>query len=155
MNETELGVLIFVGIIIVLLFLFINALIIEDIILNSQMKKHKDYFELIKEHNKLQDKYCSYHNKHISPLLREIDYFENQKKYYTANKIKTEQIKIRKMKMEIEQHEEHLSTIQKQVDEIHLKLKDIVDKEPKFKKYLLKHNMWKERQWMILHHFGL
>lgn len=146
MNEDELCALIFIVVAIGLIFLVFGVAFTDDIILNFQMKKHKDYFELIKEHNRLQDEYCSYHNKHISPLLRKIDFFESEKKYYTTNKLKIKQAEIEKIKLEIEQHEEYLSIIQKQVDEMHSKLKDILDKEPEFKKYLLKHSMWEEHQ---------
>lgn len=118
--------------------------IVEMLMRGFQAKKHKDYFTLIEEYNNLQSKHCSYHNKYVSPLLCKIDFFESQKKYYTTTKLKSEQEEIEKIKLEIEQHEEYLSTIQKQTYEIHLKFKSIVDKDPKFKKYLLRRNMWRE-----------
>lgn len=129
-----------------LLLCAVILLIVEMLMLDFQTKKHKDYFALVEEHNNLTSKHVEYHNKNVAPLCRQIDRFESEKKYYSADKLKSEQEKFEKIKLEIERHEEHLSVIQKQIDEVHLKLKGIVNKDPKFKKYLLKHYMWRERQ---------
>jgi len=140
MADNELGATVF-GIILVgfIGFLFIGGLIYSFIEKHKEKKYEKLYpevFDLIHKLNKLQDEFCKWYNKNITPLRNELEYRLNQLKYLPKNKLKEEEKELEELKEELYQLEIKHKEQYEEENKIREQIKTQASKNEKFKKYM-------------------
>lgn len=140
MTDNELGATVFVIILVGFYgFLVIGGLICWKIEVYKQKKYKKLYpevFNLIDKLNKLQDEFCKWHNKNITPLRNELEYRLNQLKYLPKNKLKEEEKELEELKEKLYQLEIKHKEQYEEEKKIREQIKTQASKDEKFKKYM-------------------
>jgi hypothetical protein len=108
-------------------------------------KKHKKCYELIDNHNKEMVKCNHYWADNITPLEKQIDELERQKKYATLNKIKIIEQEEEKLKQHLDYHREILEamakTTREKCEQLKKEINDYMKNYRFFKKYVEEMNL--------------
>ena len=144
MKDKEIALLIFVSLIISV----ILATPIWGFILYFKQKRyeklHPIYFENLEKHNKLMSKSCDFWNKNILPLKNKIKSFEDNKLYYTKERLIQEENNLENLKKELETLEQEYKKMEDEINNYYLLMKQEIDSDAKFKNFMVKNDFWRE-----------
>lgn len=108
-------------------------------------KLHPVYFENLKKHNDAVSKSCDFWNKKILPLRNKIKSFQENKMYYTKEKLAEKESELEKVKKELEVLEpEHLK-LENEIDTYYSLMKQEIESDKKFKNFMVKNDFWRGR----------
>ena len=146
MKGEEIALLIFVSPMISV----ILATVIWGFVLYFKQKRyeklHPIYFENLEKHNKLMSKSCEFWNKNILPLKNKIKSFEDNKLYYTKERLIQEENNLENLKKELEALEQEHSKLENEIDTYYLLMKQEIDSDIKFKNFMVKNDFWREEE---------
>lgn len=108
-------------------------------------KLHPVYFENLEKHSEAISKSCDFYNKNILPLRNKIKSFQENKMYYTKEKLAEKESELEKVKKELEVLEpEHLK-LKNEIDTYYSIMKQEIESDKKFKNFMVKNDFWRER----------
>lgn len=146
MKGVEIAVLIFASFIIAQ----ILATAIWGLVIYFKQKRyeklHPVYFENLKKHNETMSKSCDFWNKKILPLRNEIKSFQEDKIYCTKEKLAEKESELEEIKKELEVLEQEYSKLENEINTYYSLMKQEIDSDAKFKKFMVKNDFWREEE---------
>ena len=143
MKGGEIAVLIFASFVIVRILL---AAIWGLVIYFKQKryeKLHPVYFENLKKHNDAVPKSCDFWNKKILPLRNKIKSFQENKMYYTKEKLAEKESELEEFKKELEVLEQEYLKLENEIDTYYSLMKQEIESDKKFKNFMIKNDFWR------------
>lgn len=109
-------------------------------------KLHPIYFENLEKHNEAMSKSCDFYNKNILPLRNEIKSFQEDKIYCTKEKLAEKESELEEIKKELEVLEQEYSKLENEINTYYSLMKQEIDSDAKFKKFMVKNDFWREEE---------
>lgn len=146
MKCEEIALLIILGLIIFLASSVTLYYFIFRIKLKKYEKLHPAFFNNLEKHNKLMSKSCDFWNKKILPLKNKIKSFEDNKLYYTKERLIQEENNLENLKKELEPLEQEYQKMEDEINNYYLLMKQEIDSDIKFKNFMVKNDFWREEE---------
>lgn len=109
-------------------------------------KLHPVYFENLGKHNEAMSRSCDFWNKKILPLRNEIKSFQEDKIYCTKDKLAEKESELEEIKKELEVPEQEYSKLENEIDTYYSLMKQEIESDKKFKKFMVKNDFWREEE---------
>lgn len=109
-------------------------------------KLHPVYFENLEKHNEAISRSCDFWNKKILPLRNEIKSFQEDKIYCTKDKLAEKESELEEIKKELEVLEQEYSKLENEIDTYYSLMKQEIESDKKFKKFMVKNDFWREEE---------
>lgn len=109
-------------------------------------KLHPIYFENLEKHNETMSKSCDFWNKNILPLRNKIKSFYEDKIYYTKEQLIEKENELEGIKKELEALEKEYLKLEDEINGYYLLMKQEIDSDAKFKKFMVKNDFWRDEE---------
>lgn len=146
MKSEEIALLIFVSLIIAMILVPAIWGLVMYFKQKRYEKLHPVYFENLEKHNEAMSKSCDFWNKKILPLRNEIKSFQEDKIYCTKDKLAEKESELEEIKKEIEVLEQEYSKLENEIDTYYSLMKQEIESDKKFKKFMVKNDFWRDEE---------
>lgn len=143
MKSEEIVLLIFVSLIIAVILAAAICGLVIYFIQKRYEKLHPVYFENLEKRNEAMSKSCDFYNKNILPLKNKIKSFQENKMYYTKEKLAEKESELEKFKKELEVLEQEYLKLENEIDTYYSLMKQEIESDKKFKNFMVKNDFWR------------
>ena len=143
MKGVEIVLLIFVSLIIAVILPTVILGLVVYFIQKKYEKLHPIYFENLEKHNEAMSKSCDFWNEKILPLKNKIKSFQEDKIYYTKEKLAEKESELEEFKKELEVLEQEYLKLENEIDTYYSLMKQEIESDKKFKNFMVKNDFWR------------